>query len=182
METLKRYEIDLKNIPLSSREVFYYELGNDFFDLVEGTEVRQGKVGITVEVAKVSSAYEMNFHTEGIVKVECDRCLGNIEMSVKAENKLLVTLWETYSETSDEQVTVSEEEGTINIAWFMYEFIVLALPLKRVHKEGECDENMSSILRELCVEEASEENKLQTEGDRHIDPRWEALRNLIEDN
>jgi uncharacterized metal-binding protein YceD (DUF177 family) len=131
---------------------------------------------------KAASAYEMSFHTEGVVKVECDRCLGDVEMPVKADNKLLVTFGETYSETSDEHVTVSEEEGTINTAWFMYEFIVLALPLKRVHKAGECDEKMSSKLRELCVEETGEDDNSQTDGDRQIDPRWEALRYLIEDN
>jgi uncharacterized metal-binding protein YceD (DUF177 family) len=181
LETLKRYEIDLKTINPSSDAVFDYKLDNDFFDFVEGTEVKQGKVGITVEVVKASSAYEIIFHGDGRVTVECDRCLGDVEMPVKIDNKLLVTFGETYSETSDEHVTVSEEKGTINIAWFMYEFIVLALPLKRVHKAGECDEQMSSKLRMLCVEEAGKEDNFEseTEGTGHEDPRWEALRNLI---
>ncbi|MDR0836119.1 MAG: DUF177 domain-containing protein [Tannerella sp.] len=181
METLKRYEIDLKNLSPSSSITLDYEIGNDFFELVEGIEVRQGKVGVTVEVIEASSAYEMRFHTEGVVKVECDRCLDDVEMPVEADNKLLVTFGETYSETSDEHIIVSEEEGTINIAWFMYEFIVLALPLKRVHKEGECDENVASKLRELCVEEAGEEDTSETDGNSYTDPRWEALRKLIEE-
>jgi uncharacterized metal-binding protein YceD (DUF177 family) len=182
LETLKRYEIDLKNINQASSAVFDYELDNDFFNFVEGTEVRQGKVGVTVEVMKVSLAYEIDFHSEGVVTVECDRCLGDVEMPVKTDNKLLVTFGETYSETSDEHIIVSGEDGTINIAWFMYEFIVLALPLRRVHEAGECDEQMSSKLRALCVEETGEDDDSETDGDGYKDPRWEALRNLTGDN
>ncbi|MDR2145711.1 MAG: DUF177 domain-containing protein [Tannerella sp.] len=159
---------------------FDYELDNIFFDLVEGTEVKQGKVSVTVQVTKISSAYELHFHTEGAVTVECDRCLGDMEIPVEADNKLVVTLGETYSETSDEHVTVSEEEGMINVAWFMYEFIVLALPLKRVHPAGECDEKMASKLREYSVEQADGDAAADSENVR-IDARWEALRKLTED-
>jgi uncharacterized metal-binding protein YceD (DUF177 family) len=162
--------------------VFEYELGDVFFECVEGVEARQGKVGVTVEVLKSSSTYEMRFHTEGIIKVECDRCLGDVEVPVKADNKLFVTFGEAYSEISDEHIIVAEADGTVNVAWFMYEFIVLALPLKRVHKAGECDESMSSRLRSLCVEETDEEDNSETDGNRHVDPRWEVLRNLIGDN
>jgi uncharacterized metal-binding protein YceD (DUF177 family) len=185
LETLKQYEIDLKDMSSSSSAKFDYELDDVFFDFVEGTEVRQGKVGVTVDIVKVSSAFEMNFHTEGVVIVECDRCLGDMEMPVKADNKLLVTFGKAYSETSDEHVTVSEEEGTINIAWNMYEFIVLALPMKRVHKAGECNEEMASKLREYSVEQADEQDLDDSESDREsvkTDSRWEALRNLIGDN
>jgi uncharacterized metal-binding protein YceD (DUF177 family) len=175
---LKQYEIDLKNISPSSGIVFAYELGDDFFEYVGGMETRQGRVGVTVEVLKSSSMYEMSFHTEGVIKVECDRCLGDMEMPVKADSNLYVTFGEAYSEISDEHIIVAETKGTINIAWFMYEFIVLALPLKRVHKAGECDENMSSRLRDFCVEETGEEDDPETDGNRGIDPRWEALRKI----
>ena len=152
-----------------------------FFDLAEGTEVKQGKVNVTIKVLRASSAYELNFHTKGVVIVECDRCLSEMEMPIEADNKLVVTLGETYSEMSDEHITVSEEEGTINVAWFMYEFIVLALPLKRVHKAGDCDEEMAAKLREYSVEQA-DGNAETVSANGKIDARWETLRKLKEDN
>jgi uncharacterized metal-binding protein YceD (DUF177 family) len=183
LETLKRYEIDLKNKSSLSSEKFDYKLDNVFFDLVEGKEVKQGIVDVAVDIVKVSSAFEINFHTEGVVTVECDRCLGDVEIPIKTDNRLLITFGKTYSETSDEQITVSEEDGTINIAWFIYEFIVLALPMKRVHKTGECDWEMTSKLREYSVEQIDEDAADESERESaRIDSRWEALRNLIVEN
>jgi uncharacterized metal-binding protein YceD (DUF177 family) len=185
METLKRYEIDLKTLPQASSSRFVYDLEDDFFEIIEATDVIYGKVEVTVDVIRVASAFEMRFHTEGVVTVECDRCLAEVELPVEADNKLIVTFGKEYSETSDEHVTVSEEEGTTNIAWFMYEFIVLALPMKRVHAAGECDEEMASKLREISVEEINEASSdvSQSEGEiENIDPRWDVLRKLRIDN
>ena len=33
---------------------------------------------------------------------------------------------------------IPEEEGEINIAWFLYEFVVLDIPIKHVHEPGKC--------------------------------------------
>lgn len=33
-------------------------------------------------------------------------------------------------------VIVPEEDGYINVAWFMYEFIALSIPMKHVHAPG----------------------------------------------
>jgi uncharacterized metal-binding protein YceD (DUF177 family) len=185
METLKRYEIDLKSLSPSLSSRFVYDLGDDFFKIIEATDITNGKVEVTVDVIRVASAFEIRFHTEGVVAVECDRCLAGVELPIEADNKLIVTFGKEYSETSDEHITVSEEEGTTNIAWFMYEFIVLALPMKRVHAAGECDEEMASKLRELSVEEIDEASSdvSQPEGEiEKIDPRWDVLRKLIIDN
>ena len=159
-------------------------LDNEFFENVDGPEVRQGKVNVSLSVVRMSSAFELNFRIEGIVTVICDRCLDDMEIPVETINRLIVTFGETYAETSDEQVIVSEEEGFINIAWYMYEFIALAIPIKHVHESGECNEDMASKLNELCVDEFSDNDEVSEHkrGDQPVDPRWDALRNLIGDN
>ena len=192
MGTLKTYQIDLKNLSIADTYEFDYVLGNEFFENVDGPEVRQGKVNVSLSVVRMSSAFELKFHIEGIVTATCDRCLEDMEIPVEAENRLIVTFGETYAETSDEQVIISEEEGFINVAWYMYEFIALAIPLKRVHKPGECNEVMASKLKELCVDEFGDDNGESENEDLEVseseksshpaDPRWDALRNLIGDN
>ena len=192
MGTLKTYQIDLKNLSLADTYKFDYVLDNGFFESVDGLEVRQGKVNVSLSVVRMSSAFELGFRIKGVVTVSCDRCLEDMEIPVETINRLIVTFGEMYEETSDEQVIVSEEEGFINVAWYMYEFIALAIPIKHFHEPGECNEEMASKLSELCVDEVSEDDEFSKDGEREAsgheksvkptDPRWEALRNLIGDN
>jgi uncharacterized metal-binding protein YceD (DUF177 family) len=196
LERLKIYQIDLKSLSPAMNYQFDYVLGDDFFESVDGPEVRQGNINVSLSVVHASSAFELNFHIDGVVTVTCDRCLDDVEIPVETRNRLIVTFGETYNEMSDEHIVVSEDEGFINVAWYIYQFIALAIPIKRVHEPGGCNEMMVSKLKELCVDEIAEDEDLFREADesggsdgddagRHnkpIDPRWETLRHLIEDN
>jgi uncharacterized metal-binding protein YceD (DUF177 family) len=182
---LKQYQIDLKNLSPSTTYEFDYLLDNDFFENVDGPEVRKGKVNVSVAVVRVSSTFEIDVQADGVITVLCDRCLEDVEIPIETENRLMVTFGETYAETSDERIIISEEEGFINMAWYLYEFIALAIPIKHVHEPGGCNEMMVSKLRELCVDEVTEGSEEETDPDesrRPIDPRWDVLRHLIEDN
>jgi len=182
---MKEYQIDLKYLSPATKYEFDYVLGNEFFDRVDGPEVRKGKVKVSLSVVCVSSVFELDFRMKGTVVVTCDRCLDELEIPVETTNRLVVTFGETYSEISDERIVISEEEGFINVAWYMYEFIALAIPIKHVHEPGDCNEAMASRLREFCVDERVEEDDDISGLENHFratDPRWDALRNLTGDN
>ena len=199
MERLKTYRIDLKNLARGVTYQFDYVLGDDFFERMDGSEIRHGNINVSLSVVHASSAFELNFHMDGVVTGTCDRCLDDVEIPVMTENRLLITFGETYAEISDEYIVISEDEGFIDVAWYMYEFIALAMPIKHVHETGECNEMMALKLRELCVDEIAEDedsfretddsDEINGSGDdtvpvsgknnKPIDPRWEALRNLI---
>ncbi len=65
-------------------------------------------------------------------------CLDDMNLDVDTQSRLIVKFGKEYSEESDEIVIIPEEEGEINIAWFLYEFIALTIPIKHVHPTGEC--------------------------------------------
>ena len=89
----------------------------------------------------------------------------------------------------DEIVIVPESEGAINVAWFLYEFILLNIPLKHVHAPGECNKTMVTKLKrhitrskdddEVDVELDDEDIEID---DSPIDPRWEGLQNILDNN
>ena len=183
MGTTGIYRIDLKNLFLSTTYNFDYLLDNDFFESVDGAEVRKGKLNVSLSVTRVSTFFEFDFQIRGEVTVICDRCLDELEIPVETTNRLCVTFGEMFTEISDEQIIVSAEEGFIDIDWYIYEFIALAIPLKHVHAIGDCNEVMASKLRELCVD-VTDENDDTASGNsrRPVDPRWDALRDLLEGN
>ncbi|MBZ4652299.1 MAG: hypothetical protein JG761_1099 [Proteiniphilum sp.] len=186
------YNISLKNLSFGVH-TYAYELDRKFFEAIDGDEVRKGNVKVEVNVKRTSSTFEFDFELKGVVQVPCTRCLDDMDQTVDSRNRLIVKFGKEYSEESDEIVIIPEEEGEINIAWFLYEFIALTIPIKHVHPAGECNRAVSSKLRkhravskdeEETDEDLGDEEELTDEGDTQSgDPRWEALKGLnFEDN
>ena len=91
----------------------------------------------------------------------------------------------------DDVVIIPEEQGIINVSWFMYEFVELAIPIKHVHPFGKCNMGMASKLGEHLVSSDSFEDddeafssadtiNSDVENDGPIDPRWNALAALAD--
>jgi uncharacterized metal-binding protein YceD (DUF177 family) len=67
----------------------------------------------------------------------------------------------------------------VNVQQYIYELIVLSIPLKRVHpgvEDGTLDSEVLDKLEELSIN--NNENKNDED---EIDPRWDKLKNLLND-
>ena len=171
MCSLEQFKIDLKNQKDEVRTLDF-DLDDWFFNALDGSEVKQGALHVSVSIRKMTGFYELLFHTEGTVTVTCDRCLDDMSQPIKADNRLIVKLGAAYSE-EDDVMTVAEDEGILDTSWLIYEFIVLAIPIKHVHAPGKCNPAMSQVLEELSADRSSDEAS-----DQPIDPRWSALEKL----
>ena len=131
---------------------FDYLLENKFFVDIDGDQVQKGKVQVHLTLKRSSMSSELDFHSEGVVMVPCDRCLDDMEQPIETDNRLIVKFGSEYAEESDEVLIIPEDDGTLNIAWFLYEFIALAIPMKHVHAPGNATkpwrQSSSNIVRE----------------------------------
>lgn len=186
------YKVELKNLSPGVHQYEYF-LENKFFVDIDGDEVQKGKVKVNLTVKRTSMVFDMNFQLEGIVYVPCDRCLDDMELPVSTQNKLVVKFGKEYAEESEEIVIIPEEEGEINLAWFIYEFIALAIPMKHIHAPGKCNKAMSSKLKKHTARRADDEDEFDEEAADDIvvdddaadipsDPRWDALKGLVEND
>ena len=172
MGRFDKYNVDLKGMKTSSLEM-EFELDNAFFADIDGEEFQKGAVKAKVTVKKSRDIFDFSFEMAGTVVVPCDRCLDDLEIEVDTESTLRVKLGDSYADEGD-IVIVPENEGDLNIAWYLYEFIVLALPMKRVHAPGKCNHEMTGKLkRHSAVADDCEENE-----EAQIDPRWAGLKDL----
>ena len=130
---------------LTDTAEYQYQLDNEFFLDLDAPEVQKGQVNVTLKVRKTSGVYQLDFQTEGEVVVICDRCLDEMEQPIETTDRLKVKLGAEYSE-EDDMVIIPEEEGYINVAWFIYEFIALSIPMKHVHAPGKCNKDMVTKL------------------------------------
>lgn len=186
------YKIDLKNMQADSCE-YEFLLDNLFFANIDAPEIQKGKVNVQLKVKKMTHAFELTFLTEGTVCVPCDRCLDDMDLSITSSDNLLVKFGAEYAEEDDNLVVIPEDEGVINVAWFMYEFIALAIPMKHVHAPGKCNKEMSSKLGKLLRttpedsdEDLSFESEPLSDNDEEeetpIDPRWSELKKILDNN
>ncbi len=189
MGKFELYKIDLKNLTPGVHE-FDYLLENKFFVDIDGDQFQRGKVHVHLTLKRTAMVFELNFHSEGIVVIPCDRCLDDMEQPIETDNRLYVKFGSEYAEESDEILIIPEDDGTLNIAWFLYEFIALAIPMKHVHAPGKCNKAMSAKLSQHRARSIDDEDddfedmndNENSEQNTPTDPRWDALKGLIEND
>ena len=185
------YRIDFRNITQAEVHEYEYLLDNKFFVDIDGPEVQKGKVHVTLKVNRKHSSFELLFRCAGVVYVSCDRCLDDMEIPIETTNRLIVKLGKEYAEESDEVLVIAEDDSTLNIAWFLYEFVALAIPLKHVHPPGKCNKAMTSKLKKHSAKRSDDEDMDDFIADDNMmpvddepdnqepDPRWNALKELL---
>ena len=170
---------------------YEYELTNQFFTDIDATEIHRGHLNVLLDVKKSMGVYVLEFHIAGTVIVPCDRCLSDLELPVDTRNVLKVKLGAEFSD-EDDMVVVPEEDGYINVSWFLYEFIELSLPMKHVHAPGKCNKGMMSVLNKHIARSADDEDEpvFEDGGDElpegndeaPTDPRWNELKKILDNN
>ncbi|MCD8282450.1 MAG: DUF177 domain-containing protein [Prevotella sp.] len=160
-------KIDLRNIA-EEESSYSCELGDEFFNSFAGADVKGGAMHCDVSVRKRRERFEIRLGIAGSVKVLCDRCLEEMVQPVSGEETLFALLG---SETADdgETIVVGEREGVLDLTWFVYEMVILAIPISHSHAAGECNPEMESRLEEL------EKHGGGTGGTLRQDPRWSGL-------
>ena len=185
------YRVDFRNIAQAEVRTHEYLLENKFFIDIDGPEVQKGKVNVALKITHKTMSFELLFHISGSVYVSCDRCLDDMEIPIETDSRLIVKLGQEYAEESDEVLIISEDDGTLNLAWFLYEFVALTIPMKHVHPPGKCNKMMTSRLRKHSIKRSEDEGIDDFIGDDDImptddefamsvpDPRWDALKNIM---
>ncbi|MBE6309047.1 MAG: DUF177 domain-containing protein [Bacteroidales bacterium] len=173
MGRFDKYNIDLKGLKTEPVKM-EFNLDNAFFADIEGEEFQKGNIKAVVTAKKNHDVFDFDFTLAGTVTVACDRCLDDLDIEVETENSLRVKLGDDYADDGD-TVIVPEQDGDLNIAWYLYEFVALALPMKRVHAPGKCNREMTGKLGKHTRGNTDEGDDT---GNADIDPRWESLKNI----
>jgi uncharacterized protein len=170
----------LIKVPLSGLKegqyLYDFEIGNNFFESFEESEIKEASLYVRVELDKRSSHVDLLIKLSGKVRILCDRCLEKFDQPIAFENRLLIKFGKHWEDSDPDIIIVPADENELNIEQYLYEFIHLALPIKRVHPQdgpgkNSCDPEMLKKLNEHIISE----NKMS-------DPRWDELKKLINNN
>lgn len=155
MDTNKRYVIACKGLKSGTHD-FELEVGSDLFELEQSDDIKGGEFVVKVKMRKSGSFAELDVVLDGIAVVECDRCLEECRLPVRSESSLTVRFADGEPDYDGEVMQVPAAEAEIDLAHYIYESIVLALPYRRVHPEGECNSEM--LARIAGVDEGDDES------------------------
>lgn len=182
MNTTKQYSIAYKGLK-NGEHTFEFEVGDELFQLFGNTEIKGGHCHVKVHLTRSDRQLQLQVDIQGHVVVECDRCLGDFELPIDEQAELLVKFSDEVREYDGETLWLSPAEDFVDLAQFIYESIVLALPYQRVHPEGECDPDM--LRRFRIVSDKEFETIEAAAGKSEGNPEWsrqlEALKEELEE-
>ena len=172
----KEFFIPFSGLKLGKHE-FEYEIDNTFFESFGYQEFNGAQIKVTAILNKINNMMELELDSEGNVNVDCDVTGEAFDQSIASELKLVIKFGETYDDENDEILILPHGEYQFNIAQYVYEMLVLAVPQKRVHP-GVLDGSLQSDVLDKLEELQPKEKK---ESSENIDPRWDDLKKLLTD-
>jgi uncharacterized metal-binding protein YceD (DUF177 family) len=179
MEKTKEFLIPFIGLKLGKHH-FEYQVSNAFFENFDYHEFNSSDIKVNVVLEKKSTMLEVAFKHKGAVNVPCDMTNEEFDLPIKGSMKLFVRFGDAFNNDNEELLILPHGEFEIDIAQYVYEMIVLSVPLKRIHpgvKDGSLNTEALTKLKELSVKELKKENKKE----ENIDPRWDKLKQLLTD-
>ncbi|WP_297760389.1 DUF177 domain-containing protein [uncultured Muriicola sp.] len=176
MVTHKEFGIPFSGLKLGAHS-FEYQINNKFFESFGYHEFNEADILVQVQFNKMTTVMELDMSANGTVNVACDLTNEPFDLAVKASLELVIKFGEEYNDEDDEVLVIPHAEHQINIAQYIYEMLVLAVPSKRIHPGVEDGTLESEALRKLEELQPKETQK----NDDKTDPRWDALKDLLTD-
>ena len=179
MKSTNEFLIPFIGLKLGKHQ-FEFKIEKKFFDEYQFDEFESCDVAVNVALEKKTTMLEINFKHKGTVNVPCDLTGELFDLPIKGKIKLVVQFGEEFNNDNEELLILPHGEHQIDVSQYIYEMIVLSVPLKRVHpgiKEGTLQTEALDKLTKLSIKEQKKESKKE----ENTDPRWDKLKQLLTD-
>ncbi|UGS20923.1 YceD family protein [Flavobacterium cyclinae] len=178
MNNLKEYLIPFVGLKIGKHQ-FDYQIDNTFFKNFDYDEFNDVSVKVDIVLEKKSTMLELEIKHKGTVNVPCDVSGEEFDLPIKGKLKLLVKFGDAFNDDNEELLILPHGEFQVSVAQYIYESIILSVPLRRIHP-GVKDGSLSHVIDKL-ESLSPQENKKEEQQNNDIDPRWENLKKLLTD-
>ena len=178
MKQLNEFLIPFIGLKLGKHQ-FEYQINKSFFEDFDYDEFENSDIKVNVVLEKKSTLMELAFKHKGTVNVPCDLTGEFFDLPIKGKIKVVVQFGEQFNNDNEELLILPHGEHQLDIKQYVYEMIVLSVPLKKTHpgiKDGTLQTPALDKLKELTVN-----NQKQSIKEEEIDPRWDELKKLLTD-
>ena len=165
MQFLNQFVISFTGLKEGEHE-YKYELEEKFFEHFDYNDFNSCKIDAKVILNKKSNLLEIHLN--------CHVSNEPFEYIQKHSMKLVVKFSSELSDDNEELLVLPVGQTQINVGKYLFEMIVLSLPIKIIHpgvKDGSLETETLKRLREY-------ESNVLDKKDKS-DPRWDKLKDLI---
>ena len=179
MKPLKEFTIPFIGLKIGTHH-YDYKIEKAFFEYFEYEDFNDANVKVDVTLLKNTTLLELNFKISGTVNINCDITNEPFNQNIENEFDLVVNFGDEYNDENIDILVLPHGAYEINIQQYIYELIVLSVPIKRIHPGVE-DGTLSSDILEKLKELSPKLDDEQKEDNKEIDPRWNTLKKLLTD-
>lgn len=179
MKDLKEFTIPFRGLKLGKHQ-FEFELNNAFFEHFEYDEFNGAAINLNVQLEKMSTLMEFTLDFEGTVNVACDVTNESFDQPISGTYQFVVKFGDEINDDNDDLLILPHGSYEVNIQQYIFESIVLAMPLRRIHP-GIADGTLESDILDKLEELSPDASYDEEEDDDNTDPRWDSLKKLLTD-
>lgn len=157
---------------------FDFEIGDAFFRKYGNDLLSRGNFKADITLNKHETFIEADFKIQGTAVLLCDRSLEDFDYPVKIHHPVVFKYGDHDEELSDDVILIHRDTATLELGHYIYEFLVLALPMKRLHPkfQEETEDEESSEGKIVYSSAKDADNDKNDDGE--VDPRWNILKKL----
>ena len=126
---MQPFIVKLRGLGASVTE-FDRQIGREFFESFGNPDILDADLDVACDIVRHGATVDVECSIVGSVTVPCDRCLEPLEIPVETGFS------ETYAPETDE----------LDFNQDVYDYVCTALPLQRMHAEGECNSETIKFL------------------------------------
>jgi len=175
---VERFRVNIVGLGIKVHQ-FEYAFGDEFFKQFGDNLISRGSFKADVTINKHETFLEVHFDIKGTAQLVCDRSLEVFDYPIEAKKMVVFKYGEEDREVTEEIMMIHRDTVSLELGQYIYEFIALAVPMKKLHPrfreediddEDESEEENGKI---IFTSTTDEENK-----DEITDPRWDILKKL----
>ena len=142
-----RFKIDYHTLSDGKHNISF-NVDSKMFGSMNNGVIHSGECVVNIDLTKSLSLLRLDVQINGIVIVDCDRCLEELPLAIRFDSVLFVKI--TNAVQDSEFVIDDKTEDTmllnplveeLDVTEYIYDSIMLSLPIKRVHAEDEDGES-----------------------------------------
>lgn len=170
MGNRREYDIAFVGLKPGAHE-FNYQVDDKFFANFKETDFNKCDASVKLTLEKHSSFMMLKFEIGGSVNVICDRCGNTLPIDLWDEFNLVIKQVDNPIEMNETEEDpdvfyISRTESHIHLADWIYEFVMLSIPMQRMCKEDEiggpqCNKEVLAMLKKMNSEIVDHNHPLQ---------------------
>lgn len=157
---------------------FEYTFGDEFFKRFGENLISKGSFRADLAINKHETFLEVDFDIKGTARLICDRSLEEFDYPISIHRMVVFKYGDEDREITEEIMLIHRDTVSLELGQFIYEFLALAVPMKKLHprfeEENEESEQSDEENGKIIYSSAADEE----EKDETTDPRWDKLKKL----